>query len=187
MLIKQEPITAQKLGSRDLWRIANSVFNKLNLLCLLYSMVQRSCLLHKAKLYAKHLPKNSNIDNSVISLPVFPSRTYLKLHNISVTPKKVKKFIMSLDSSKASGPNCIPVVVLKKCKPELLYILAELFNMCLKSLVFKIVGRSHQWSLYLRMLGKGLQLETVDLLVLVFFERLVKSVKNLQIIGFLIT
>ena len=40
----------------------------------------------------------------------------------------VKKVIMSLDLSKASGPNCIPVVVLKKCESELFYILAELFN-----------------------------------------------------------
>ena len=32
--------------------------------------------------------------------------------NISVTPKTVKKAIMNLDSSKPSGPDCIPVVVL---------------------------------------------------------------------------
>ena len=37
---------------------------------------------------------------------------------------------------KASGPACIPVVVLKKCEPELSYILAELFNMCLKESCF---------------------------------------------------
>ena len=38
--------------------------------------------------------------------------------------------------SKASGPDCIPVVVLKNCEPELSYILAELFNMCLKESCF---------------------------------------------------
>ena len=43
-----------------------------------------------------------------------------------------KKVITNLDSSKVSGPNCIPVVVLKNCEPELSYILAELFNKCLK-------------------------------------------------------
>ena len=48
----------------------------------------------------------------------------------------VKKVIMNLDSSKASGPDCIPVVVLKNCEPELSYILAELFNMCLKESYF---------------------------------------------------
>ena len=56
-------------------------------------------------------------------LIVFSSRTNLKLHNISVTPKMVKKVITNLDSSKASGPDCIPVVVLKNCEPELSYIL----------------------------------------------------------------
>ena len=42
-------------------------------------------------------------------LPVFPSRTNLKQHNISVTPKMVEKVIMNLDLSKASVPDCIPV------------------------------------------------------------------------------
>ena len=48
----------------------------------------------------------------------------------------VKKVIMNLDSSKTSGPDCIPVMVLKNCEPELLYILAEFFNLCLKEFCF---------------------------------------------------
>ena len=48
----------------------------------------------------------------------------------------VKKVITNLDSSKVSGPDCIPVVVLKNCDPELSNILAELFNMCLKDSCF---------------------------------------------------
>ena len=48
----------------------------------------------------------------------------------------VKKFIMNLDLSKASGRDCIPVVVLKNCETELSYILAELFNKCLKESCF---------------------------------------------------
>ena len=47
--------------------------------------------------------KNSNLDDSGISLPVFPSRTHLKLHNISLTFKIVKKVIMNLNLSKGSG------------------------------------------------------------------------------------
>ena len=43
---------------------------------------------------------------------------------------------MSLDLSKASGTDCIPVVVLKNCEPELSYILAKLFNKCLKESCF---------------------------------------------------
>ena len=48
----------------------------------------------------------------------------------------VKKIIMNLDLSKASGPDCVPVVVLKNCELELSYILAELFNKCLKESCF---------------------------------------------------
>ena len=51
----------------------------------------------KAKLFAENFSKKSNLDDSGISLPVFASRTNLKLHNISLTPKIVKKVIMNLD------------------------------------------------------------------------------------------
>ena len=43
---------------------------------------------------------------------------------------------MNLDLSKASGPDCVTVMVLKNCEPELSYILAELFNKCLKEFYF---------------------------------------------------
>ena len=43
---------------------------------------------------------------------------------------------MNLDLSKASGPDCIPVVVLNNFELELSYILAELFNRCLKESCF---------------------------------------------------
>ena len=48
----------------------------------------------------------------------------------------VKNVIKNIDSLKASGPDCIPVVVLKNCEPELSDILAELFNLCLKEPCF---------------------------------------------------
>ena len=54
-----------------------------------------------------------------VSLPVFLSRTDLKLHNISAILKVIKKVILKLDASKASGPDCIPLVVLKNCETEL--------------------------------------------------------------------
>ena len=86
----------------------------------------------KAKLFAANFSLNSNLDDLGVSLPVFPSRTNLKLHNISVIPKMVGKVIMNLDLSKASGHDCIPVVIVNICEPELSYILAELFIKCLK-------------------------------------------------------
>ena len=66
----------------------------------------------KAKLFPKNFSKNSNLDDSGISLPIFLSRTNLKLHDF-VNTKMVKKVIMNLDSSKTSDPDCITMVVLK--------------------------------------------------------------------------
>ena len=129
-------------------------------------------------MFAENFSKISNIDDSGISLPVFPPKTNLKLHNISVqTPKMVKKVITNFILSKASGSDGIPVVVLKNCETELSYILAELFNKTLKEFCFSDCWKVHRWSLYLRMLGTGLQRKSTT--PLVFFLCLVKSSKNL--------
>ena len=77
----------------------------------------------------KNFSKNSNLDDSLISLLFFNSRTNLKLHYIFVTPKMVKKVIKNLDLLTAPFPDCIPVLVLKNCEPELQYILAN-FSIC---------------------------------------------------------
>ena len=55
----------------------------------------------------------------------------------------VKKVIINHDLSKASGPDCIPVLALKNYEPELSYILAELFNKCLEESCFP-----HCWKVY---------------------------------------
>ena len=90
----------------------------------------------KLKLFAKNFSKNSNLDDSGISLPSSPFRTNLKLHNTIVMLTMVKKLIISLDFSKAYGPDFIPVVLLKNCEPELSHILAELSIMYLKESCF---------------------------------------------------
>ena len=90
----------------------------------------------KTKQCAENFSKDSNLQDSGISLPVFPSKTNQKLNNISVTPKMVKKARMNFDLLKVSGPDCIPVVVLKKCEPERSYIPAKLLNKCLKESCF---------------------------------------------------
>ena len=89
----KESITSQKLGSRDFWRIANSVLNKGKsaILLLFTGLEMLSSASDKAKLFAENFSKNSNLDDSGISLLIFPSRTNLELHNISVTPKMVQK------------------------------------------------------------------------------------------------
>ena len=159
------------------WVSSLIVFStKINLPYPLYSTVWRCYLLHLIKqLFKKNHSTNYTLNDLGISLPVFLFKTSMKLHNI--TPKMVKNVTMNLDSSKESGPDCIPLVVLKKFRPEPLCILVELFKFVWKNLVFQIVGRSRWWSLDLRMLGKGLLLKTTVLLI--FFLWLVKSLKKL--------
>ena len=48
----------------------------------------------------------------------------------------IKKVVINLNLSKASGPDCVPVMFLKNCELELFYTLAELFNECLKESCF---------------------------------------------------
>ena len=94
-------IISQKLGAGNFWRIAYSVLNKGK--CTIPPLFNSQEVLcsasHKAKLFVKNFSKNSNLDDLSISLPV-PSRTNLKLHDISVTLKMFK----NLDSSKVSAP-----------------------------------------------------------------------------------
>ena len=47
----------------------------------------------------------------------------MKLHNISV-------------SLKSYYPDCVPLVIIKNCKLEISFILAELYSMCLKESCF---------------------------------------------------
>ena len=133
----KESITSQKLGSLEFLWIANSVLNKVKsaIVPLFKGLEVLSSASDKANMFPENFSKNSNLDDSGISLPVFPSRTNLKLHNISVTPKMVKKVIMNFDLSKASGRDCIPVVIIKNCEPELSYILAGLFSRSLEGFI----------------------------------------------------
>ena len=87
----------------------------------------------------------------------------------------VKKVIANLDSSKASDPDCIPVVVLRNCEPELSYILAELFNMCLKESCFPDCWKVSSEVPVFKDVGEGLLLKNIALLV--FFLWLVKCCK----------
>ena len=131
-----------------------------------------------AKLFAENFSVNSSLDDSGISLPVFPSRTNFKRHNISVTPKMVRKVVMNLGLSKASGPDYIPVVVLRNCEPECSYILAELFKKCLKESCFPDCWKVSSVVPVFKNVGeRSLLLKTTALFV--FFLWLVKSLKNL--------
>lgn len=60
---------------------------------------------------------------SGISLLAFTSESNLKLQNTQVIPVMFKNVITNLDSSRASGFDCIPVVVLPNYEPDHPFIL----------------------------------------------------------------
>ena len=124
MLIKQKnPSLLRNLALGTFGELQIVFSAKVNLLCLL------------------HLIKENGLLENFLrtqTLIIFISLYLLSLleliwNCIIFTNKKV---ITNLDSSKASGPDCIPVVVLKNYEHELSYILSELFNKCLKESCF---------------------------------------------------
>ena len=137
MLLKQKALSLP----RNLTLVTSGeliiVFStKVNLLSPLYSVAWRGCLLHLIKqncLLKTFLRTRILITQVCLNLT---SGTSLKLHDVSLTPKVVKKVITNCGLSNASGLDCITVVFLKNCEPDLSYMLAELFNMCLKKSYF---------------------------------------------------
>ena len=96
----KESTTSDKLGCRDFWPIADSVHNKAKSVIppLFNGPEILSSSTDKAIFFAKNFFKNPNLDskksnlnNPVISLSMFPSRTNLKLYNISVIPQIVQR------------------------------------------------------------------------------------------------
>ena len=90
---------------------------------------------------------------------------------------------MNLDLSKVSGPDCIPVVVLKNCAPLLSFILVELFNKCLKGSCFTDCWKVSSVVPVFRNVGERSIAKNCHPVSI----RSVRSLKNLQIIGLLIT
>ena len=131
-----------KLGLGGFWQTAKIVFRKVKFTIPLpfNAPKARLCLSNKTKSLCDEkfsiFSKNFNLNDSDIYLPVFPCGNNQKLYIIPITPKLVKKLIINFDSSKVPGPDYIPVVVQKNCEPNLSYILALIFYMCLKESCF---------------------------------------------------
>ena len=53
-----------------------------------------------------------------------------------ITVRMVANVICELDVAKATGPDCIPSMVLKMCSPEMSPVLAKLYNKCLSESCF---------------------------------------------------
>jgi len=136
--VTKSRISSQKLGSRDFWRIFNSVYNKGKSVIppLLHGSDFVTSPKDKAELFAKNFSSISSLDLTNHILPDIANKQVDPLLDIRITPASVSKVISRLDSSTACGPDNIPVIVLQKCSPELSSILSKLFNKCLSESCF---------------------------------------------------
>jgi hypothetical protein len=64
------------------------------------------------------------------------------LSDITISPDDVRRFLLSLDDNKATGPDRIPVTLLKCCAPYISSSLSDLFNKSLSSGKTQQNGRS---------------------------------------------
>ena len=90
-------------------------------ICFSTSAKRSPVLTDRLKLLVEICLKNSSFVDSGSSLHAFISRTTPKLHKISVFAKMVPKVITTSDSAKASGLDCVQVMVFKNAHSELSY------------------------------------------------------------------
>ena len=145
-------VAEQRLGSHQFWQIANRILNRSvrSIPTIINGPEVISSASDKAKLFAKNFAANSTLCDQGHQLPVFPPITDNTLCNIQISVRDVAKLIKNLDSSKATGPDGIPIIVLKKLQPELAPYLQNCLSVVLRRIASQHPGKPHQYALYLR-------------------------------------
>ena len=82
----------------------------------------------KANLFASTFASNSNLDDQDFQSPLYPTST-ITISAIKFSTRKVRKVLLQLNTSKSSGPDGIPAIVLLSCAPELAPVLNKLFQL----------------------------------------------------------
>ena len=119
-------------GSRSFWSLAKVVsqnFCHSSFPPLKNNSGSSSCTpSSKANLFASTFASNSNLDDQESQPPLYPTST-LAMSPIKFSTRKVRKALLQLNTSKSSGPDGIPAIVLKSCAPELAPALNKLFQL----------------------------------------------------------
>jgi len=89
-----------------------------------------------ANAFNNYFTSQSKVDDPDKELPDIPSYTNHVLENIELTVNEVQDVLLSLDTSKATGPDGIGNKVLKLTASSISLPLTKLFNMSLKSSIF---------------------------------------------------
>lgn len=127
-----EELLSHPTGSRSYWRLAQSVesnFCRSSLPALRYP---DGALAHAAKdkadLLANLFAANSRLDDRDMRPPALDHCGYT-MPEIRFRQRDVLRELRSLDVRKASGPDGVPAIVLKRCAPELSPVLTRLYRL----------------------------------------------------------
>ena len=82
----------------------------------------------KANPFTSTFATNSNLDGQDFQPPLYPTST-ITMSPIKFSTRKVQKVLLQLNTSKSSGPDGRPAIVLKSCAPELAPVLNKLFQL----------------------------------------------------------
>ena len=86
----------------------------------------------KAERFAEFFSQKMKVQNPNKSLPTLPVMTSTRLEWVSVTTSMVKTKLLELDHKKATGPDNLNPLLLKKCANELALPIAKIFQQCIK-------------------------------------------------------
>ena len=89
----------------------------------------------KANLFASTFASSSNLDDQDFQPPLYPIST-ITMSSIKFSTRKVRKVLLQLNTSKSSGPDGIPAIVLTSCAPELAPVLNKLFQLSYNLCIF---------------------------------------------------
>ena len=130
----QDSIDQERLGPREFWRITYKILNrgKSPIPAIINGPGVISSSLDKAKVFGSIFASNSSRDDFNYPLPDIPSRTDCLVSDFRISVREVSRQVHDLESTKATGPDQVPVVVLKNFSPEISPILEKLFNRCVK-------------------------------------------------------
>ena len=90
----------------------------------------------KADLLNDYFVHQSLLPTTHTILPPLTYITQSRLSTINITPEIVWKLLLKLDTSKATGPDCVSNKLLKSCADSLCFPLSELFNKSMKLGIF---------------------------------------------------
>lgn len=82
----------------------------------------------KADTFAKTFSSNSTLDDTGHSPLSFPNLPYI-MPDIKISSRLVRQTLQKLDIKKATGPDGVPPIVLRRCAPELAPVLSKLFRL----------------------------------------------------------